>query len=196
MLRGSRLVALVAAACCCTVSDALLLGPHPPCHRRVAASTAGRVRSLRCEEASPMPEEVAKNIPPEMLAAAWEREEEAKELSKLLKGCQVHHCTTCTTPPLELSRRHRRSAGRDRHQHVQPHLSGGSPFAPADLPQVYLVGLSTRKIAVGRALARRLQTYRLLDAPALMLSTYKALQGGEATEQLSMEVLMAPRQGY
>ena len=103
MLRGSRLVALVAAACCCTVSDALLLGPHPPCHRRVAASTAGRVRSLRCEEASPMPEEVAKNIPPEMLAAAWEREEEAKELSKLLKGCQVHHCTACTTPPLELA---------------------------------------------------------------------------------------------
>jgi hypothetical protein len=91
-----------------------------------------------------MPEEVAKNIPPEMLAAAWEREEEAKELSTLLKGCQV-----------------------------------------------YLVGLSTRKIAVGRALARRLQTYRLLDAPALMLSTYKALQGGEATEQLSMQVLMA-----
>ena len=79
---------------------------------------------------------------------------------------------------------------------MQPHLSGGSPFAPANLPQVYLVGLSTRKIAVGRALARRLQTYRLLDAPALMLSTYKALQGGEATEQLSMEVLMAPRQGY
>ena len=29
-----------------------------------------------------------------------------------------------------------------------------------------------------------------------MLSTYKALQGGEATEQLSMQVLMAPRQGY
>ena len=172
MLRGSRLVALVAAACCCTVSDALLLGPHPPCHRRVAAaSTAGRVRSLRCEEA--MPEEVAKNIPPEMLAAAWEREEEAKELSKLLKGCQVHHCTACTTPPLELAPTGV-SAGRDRHQHVQPHLSGGSPFAPADLPQVYLVGLSTRKIAVGRALARRLQTYRLLDAPALMLSTYKA----------------------
>ena len=57
---------------------------------------------------------------------------------------------------------------------MQPHLSGGSPFAPSDLPQVYLVGLSTRKIAVGRALARRLQTYRLLDAPALMLSTYKA----------------------
>ena len=53
------------------------------------------------------------------------------------------------------------------------------------------MGLSSRKIAVGRALARRLQTYRLLDAPALMLSTYKALQGGEATEQLSMEVLMA-----
>ena len=173
MLRGSRLVALVAAACCCTVSDALLLGPHPPCHRRVAASTAGRVRSLRCEEASPMPEEVAKNIPPEMLAAAWEREEEAKELSKLLKGCQVHHCTACTTPPLELAPTGV-SAGRDRHQHVLPHLSGGSPFAPADLPQVYLVGLSTRKIAVGRALARRLQTYRLLDAPALMLSTYKA----------------------
>ena len=62
-------------------------------------------------------------------------------------------------------------------------------------PQVYLVGLSSRKIAVGRALARRLQTYRLLDAPALMLSTYKALQGGEATEQLSMEVLMARRHG-
>jgi len=62
-------------------------------------------------------------------------------------------------------------------------------------PQVYLVGLSSRKIAVGRALARRLQTYRLLDAPALMLSTYKALQGGEATEQLSMEVLMACRHG-
>lgn len=145
MLRGSRLVALVAAACCCTVSDALLLGPHPPCHRHVAAaSTAGRARTLRCEEASPQEVEAVKNIPPEMLAAAWEREEEAKELSALLKGCQV-----------------------------------------------YLVGLSTRKIAVGRALARRLQTYRLLDAPALMLSTYKALQGGEATEQLSMEVLMA-----
>ena len=57
------------------------------------------------------------------------------------------------------------------------------------------MGLSSRKIAVGRALARRLQTYRLLDAPALMLSTYKALQGGEATEQLSMEVLMARRHG-
>ena len=94
MLRGSRLLALVAAACCCTVSGALLLGPHPPCHRHVAAaSTAGRVRPLRCEEASPLPEDTAKNIPPEMLAAAWEREEEAKELSALLKGCQVLRCT-------------------------------------------------------------------------------------------------------
>ena len=95
MLRGSRLLALVAAACCCTVSGALLLGPHPPCHRHVAAasSTAGRVRPLRCEEASPLPEDAAKNIPPEMLAAAWEREEEAKELSALLKGCQVLRCT-------------------------------------------------------------------------------------------------------
>ena len=52
------------------------------------------------------------------------------------------------------------------------------------------MGLSARKIAVGRALARRLQTYRLLDAPALMLSTYKALQGGQASEQLSMEVCL------
>lgn len=93
---------------------------------------------------SQLPDEVAENIPPEKLAAAWQREEEAKELSALLKGCQI-----------------------------------------------YLVGLSARKNAVGRALARRLQTYRLLDAPALMVSTYKALQGGEATEQLSMEVLMA-----
>ena len=145
MVRASRWVALVAAASCCTVSGALVLGPHAPCHRRVpAAFTAGRARPLRCEEASSLPEEAAKKIPPEMLAAAWEREEEAKELSALLKGCQV-----------------------------------------------YLVGLSTRKNAVGRALARRLQTYRLLDAPALMLSTYKALQGGEAAEQLTMESLMA-----
>ena len=96
MLRGSRLVALVAAACCCTVSDALLLGPHPPCHRHVAAaSTAGRARTLRCEEASPQEVEAVKNIPPEMLAAAWEREEEAKELSALLKGCQVLCRTAC-----------------------------------------------------------------------------------------------------
>ena len=145
MVRASRWVALVAAASCCTVSGALVLGPHASCHRRVpAAFTAGRARPLRCEEASSLPEEAAKEIPPEALAAAWQREEEAKELSALLKGCQV-----------------------------------------------YLVGLSTRKNAVGRALARRLQTYRLLDAPALMLSTYKALQGGEAAEQFTMESLMA-----
>ena len=145
MLVVRRLVALFAAACCCTVSSALLLGPHPPCqHRAAAASAASRARPLQCgedEAPSPLPEEVTKDIPPAQLAAAWQREEEAKELSTLLKGCQV-----------------------------------------------YLVGLSARKIAVGRALARRLQTYRLLDAPALMLSTYKALQGGEATEELSMEV--------
>lgn len=85
---------------------------------------------------------MAKEIAPEKLAAAWRREEEAKELASLLKGCQV-----------------------------------------------YLVGLSARKNAVGRALARRLGTYRLIDAPALMLSTYKALSGGETT--VSMEQLMS-----
>ena len=89
-----------------------------------------------------IPESVAKQIPPEKLAAAWKREEQAKELSNLLKGCQV-----------------------------------------------YLVGLSARKNAVGRALSRRLQNYRLLDAPALMLSTYKAISGGEST--VSLEQLMA-----
>ena len=98
MLVVRRLAALFAAACCCTVSGALLLGPHPPCHRPVAAaSTASRARPLRCEDEapSPLPEEVTKNIPPEKLAAAWQREEEAKELSALLKGCQALAPCTC-----------------------------------------------------------------------------------------------------
>jgi len=103
-----------------------------------SAGTRPRAGQLRCEEEA----EVAKEIAPEKLAAAWRREEEAKELASLLKGCQV-----------------------------------------------YLVGLSARKNAVGRALARRLGTYRLIDAPALMLSTYKALSGGETT--VSMEQLMS-----
>ena len=168
MLRGSRLVALVAAACCCTVSDALLLGPHPPCHRHVAAaSTAGRARTLRCEEASPQEVEAVKNIPPEMLAAAWEREEEAKELSALLKGCQVRCRTACMHGgDMRASAMHMRYDHRAAHARAVTGVSRSSHVAasprrrtpctsPTNLPQVYLVGLSTRKIAVGRALARR-----------------------------------------
>ena len=132
---------LVLFACYCTGASSLLLVPalRPAPTGCVASVASSRTGNLRCEE---IPEEVAKQIPPEKLAMAWKREEEAKELAELLKGCQL-----------------------------------------------YMVGLSARKNAVGRALARRLQTYRLLDVPALMLSTYKALSGGEAA--VSMEQLMA-----
>ena len=122
-----------------SAATTLLLTASPLVHQH--HPLVRRATLPRCNEPEQIPDEAMKQIPPEQLAQAWQRDEKAKELVDLLKGCPL-----------------------------------------------YVVGLSARKNAVGRALARRLGTYRLLDAPALMLSTYKQLSGGD--ESLSMQQLM------
>jgi len=59
-----------------------------PLIARTAGSAVSR-RPLRMMSDS-LPEEASKEIPPERLADAWRRDEKAKELADVLKGCSLY----------------------------------------------------------------------------------------------------------
>jgi len=54
---------------------------------------------------------------------------------------------------------------------------------------IYIVGLGSRKTAIGRVLSRRLPRYRVYDVGSLMCTTYRSLAGGE--EALSLQQLVS-----
>jgi len=57
---------------------------------------------------------------------------------------------------------------------------------------IYIVGLGSRKTAIGRVLSRRLPRYRVYDVASLMCSTYRSLSGGDETLALKQLVSKEP----
>ena len=57
---------------------------------RMTGFPGGRRGTARCCSSETLPSEASDAIPPEKLAAAWSRDEKAKELSEVLKGCTLY----------------------------------------------------------------------------------------------------------
>jgi len=58
----------------------------------LAVPAPRRASAVRCcdEGVTAMPDAVGAELPPEMLADAWQRDEKAKELTEMLKGCSLY----------------------------------------------------------------------------------------------------------